>query len=479
MSFHVYNSLTRSKAPFSTIEDGVVRMYNCGPTVYGRPHIGNYRSFLFADVLRRWLEYLGYEVRQVMNITDVGHLTDDAVADSSGEDKVEAQARAEKKDPFEITREYTDMFLEDMAALGVREPMARPRATEYIEEMVEMVEALIEKGFAYRVGDNVYFDVTSFPEYGRLSGNRVDDLEAGKRVEVNEEKRHPADFALWKSDPAHLMKWETAFGPDGFPGWHIECSAMAKALLGDRIDIHTGGEDNVFPHHECEIAQTEAHTGERFVGIWMHARHLLVDNTKMSKSLGNFYTVNDILQQGYSGLELRYALTRVQYRQSLNFTIKGLDEARAAIGRVNEARKKLVRIRDGHDQPGGDDLASAAQTADEAFTAAMCDDLNVSEALAATFELVGAVNKSASTAAAAGAALEVFARFEDVLAVFGDEPEADASGDAPAELLAMLEQRTKAKADKDWAAADALRDQIQAAGWKIVDTPDGARLERS
>ncbi len=201
LTFHVYNSLTRSKAPFSTIEEGVVRMYNCGPTVYGRPHIGNYRSFLFADILRRWLEYLGYDVQQVMNITDVGHLTDDTEADSSGEDKVEARARAEKKDPFEITREYTAMFLEDMAALGVKEPMARPRATEYIDEMVEMVEALIEKGHAYRVDDNVYFDVTSFSEYGRLSGNRVDDLEAGKRVEVNEDKRHPADFALWKSDP--------------------------------------------------------------------------------------------------------------------------------------------------------------------------------------------------------------------------------------------------------------------------------------
>ena len=254
---------------------------------------------------------------------------------------------------------------------------------------------------------------------------------------------------------------------------------MSQHYLGQQIDIHTGGEDNVFPHHECEIAQTEAHTGERFVGIWMHARHLLVDNTKMSKSLGNFYTVNDILKQGYSGLELRYALTRVQYRQSLNFTFNGLDEARAAIGRVNGARKKLVRIRDGHEPAGEDRLEVASRASNEAFTAAMSADLNVSEALAAVFELVGAVNKSAPTPAGAAHALAVFARFEDVLAVFGDEPAVAAADEAPAELVALLEQRAQAKADKDWGRADALRDQIAAAGWKIVDTAAGARLERA
>jgi cysteinyl-tRNA synthetase len=277
------------------------------------------------------------------------------------------------------------------------------------------------------------------------------------------------------------MQWDGPFpgGLRGFPGWHIECSAMSTHYLGEQIDIHTGGEDNIFPHHECEIAQTEAHTGARFVGIWMHARHLLVDNTKMSKSLGNFYTVQDILQKGYSGLELRYALTRVQYRQSLNFTLAGLDEARAAIARVNGARQKLVRVRDGADAAGPDDLGAAVAAAQDGFTAAMSEDLNVSEALAAVFELVGAVHRAAPSAAAAAAALAAFARFEDVLAVFGEEPVADATGDAPAGLVELLAERTQAKADKDWARADALRDRILAAGWRIVDTPEGARLERS
>ena len=479
MVIRLHNSLTRKLEELKPRVDGKVTMYHCGPTVYSSPHIGNFRSFLFADVLRRFVEDQGYEVTQVMNITDVGHLTLDDI--EGGEDKMEAESKRTGRTAWDIAQQYTEEFQECQRQLRVRLPHHMPRATDFIPQMGEIIDDLLKKGVAYQVDGNVYFEVGKFPEYGKLSGKKLDELESGARVAVNTEKKDPRDFALWKVDDQHQMQWDGPFegGARGFPGWHIECSAMSMHYLGKQIDIHTGGEDNVFPHHECEIAQTEAHTGERFVGIWMHARHLLVDNTKMSKSLGNFYTVNDILQQGYSGLELRYALTRVQYRQSLNFTIKGLDEARAAIARVNEARKKLVRVRDGHDQPGGDDLASASQAADEAFTAAMCDDLNVSEALAATFELVGAVNKSAPTAAAASAALEVFARFEDVLAVFGDEPEADASGDAPAELLALLEQRSKAKADKDWAAADALRDQIQAAGWKIVDTPDGARLERS
>ena len=479
MVIRLHNSLTRKLEELKPRVDGKVTMYHCGPTVYSSPHIGNFRSFLFADVLRRFVEDQGYEVTQVMNITDVGHLTLDDI--EGGEDKMEAESKRTGRTAWDIAQQYTEEFQECQRQLRVRLPHHMPRATDFIPQMGEIIGDLLKKGVAYQVDGNVYFEVGKFPEYGKLSGKKLDELESGARVAVNTEKKDPRDFALWKVDDQHQMQWDGPFegGARGFPGWHIECSAMSMHYLGKQIDIHTGGEDNVFPHHECEIAQTEAHTGERFVGIWMHARHLLVDNTKMSKSLGNFYTVNDILQQGYSGLELRYALTRVQYRQSLNFTIKGLDEARAAIGRVNEARKKLARVRDGHDQPGGDDLAAAAQAANEAFTAAMCDDLNVSEALAATFELVGAVNKSAPTAAAASAALEVFARFEDVLAVFGDEPEADASGDAPAELLALLEQRSKAKADKDWAAADALRDQIQAAGWKIVDTPDGARLERS
>jgi len=479
MAIRLHNSLTRQLEELKPLVDGKVTMYHCGPTVYSSPHIGNFRSFLFADVLRRFVEDQGYEVTQVMNITDVGHLTLDDI--EGGEDKMEAESKRTGRTAWDIAQQYIDEFSECQQQLRVRLPHHMPRATDFIEQMGDIIGDLLKKGVAYQVNGNVYFEVGKFPEYGKLSGKKIDELESGARVAVNTEKKDPRDFALWKVDDQHQMQWDGPFegGKRGFPGWHIECSAMSMHYLGKQIDIHTGGEDNVFPHHECEIAQTEAHTGERFVGIWMHARHLLVDDTKMSKSLGNFYTVSEILAKGYSGLELRYALIRVQYRQSLNFTLKGLDEARAAIARVNEARKKLVRVRDGADRAGSDDLVSASQAANDAFTAAMSDDLNVSEALAAVFEFVGVVNKANPAADAAGAALEVFARFEDVLAVFGDEPKADSTGDAPAELVALLDERKQAKADKNWARADEIRDQVQAAGWKIVDTPAGARLEKA
>ena len=479
MVIRLHNSLTRQLEELRPIVDGKVSMYHCGPTVYSSPHIGNFRSFLFADVLRRFVEDQGYEVTQVMNITDVGHLTLDDV--EGGEDKMEAESRRTGRTAWEIAQQYIDEFEECQRALRVRTPHHMPRATDFVPQMGAIIADLLDKGIAYEVNGNVYFEVSKFRDYGKLSGKKIDELESGARVEVNAEKKDPRDFALWKVDDQHQMQWEGPFpgGARGFPGWHIECSAMSMHYLGQRIDIHTGGEDNMFPHHDCEIAQSEAHTGEHYVSIWMHARHLLVDNTKMSKSLGNFHTVQSILEMGYSGLELRYALTRVQYRQSLSFTIKGLDEARAAIARVNEARKKLVRVREGLDRAGGDELDGAVAAAHDAFTAAMSEDLNVSEALAAVFEFVATVNRATPAAAAVGPALAAFNRFEDVLGVFGDEPQADASGDAPAELLALLEQRAQAKADKDWHTADGLRDQIAAAGWKIVDTPTGARLEPS
>ena len=479
MPIRFYNSLTRSFEELRPLVPGKVTMYHCGPTVYSSPHIGNFRSFLFADILRRFLEDQGFAVEQVMNITDVGHLTLDDI--EGGEDKLEAASKRTGKTAWDIAAQYTDEFRQCQQQLHVRLPHHMPRATDFIAQMGDIIADLLAKGIAYQVNGNVYFEVSKFPEYGKLSGKVLEELEAGARVAVNDEKKDPRDFALWKVDQQHQMQWDAPFpaGVRGFPGWHIECSAMSMHYLGKQIDIHTGGEDNVFPHHECEIAQTEAHTGQRFVGIWMHARHLLVDNTKMSKSLGNFFTVADILAKGYSGLELRYALVRVQYRQSLNFTLKGLDEARAAIARVSEARKRLVRRRDGAERAGGDDLARAIDTANNGFTAAMQDDLNVSEALAAVFEFVGACNRAEPSAEGAVQALATFARFEDVLACFGDEPKADATGDAPAELLDKLQLRKQAKQDKDWATADRLRDEIVAAGWKIIDTPAGARLEQA
>ena len=478
MPIRLYNSLTRSLVELAPRTPGVVTMYHCGPTVYSSPHIGNFRSFLFADVLRRFVEDQGYRVHQVMNVTDVGHLTQDDI--EGGEDKMEAASRKTGLTAWDIAKKYEAEFHDCQQKLGVRLPHHMPRATEYIAQMGRIIDDLLQKGVAYQTNGNVYFEVAKFPGYGKLSGKVLDELEAGARVAVNEEKKDPRDFALWKVDGKHQMQWDAPFrgGVRGFPGWHIECSAMSMDLLGEQIDVHTGGEDNMFPHHECEIAQTEAHTGKPFVSIWMHARHLLVDGTKMSKSLGNFFTVEDVLKKGYTGLELRYALVRVQYRQALNFTLKGLDEARAAIGRVQQCRQRLVRVRDGLEKAGTDELVAASKAANDAFTAAMQDDLNVSGALAAVFDFVALANKAPVSVVGAKAALAVFARADDVLGCFGGEPKADATGDAPAELVALLEERKAAKQRKDFAAADAIRDRIAAAGWKIVDAPTGARLER-
>jgi len=478
MAIRLHNSLRRTLEELRPLRPGVVTMYHCGPTVYSSPHIGNFRSFLFADVLRRFVEDQGYAVTQVMNITDVGHLTQDDI--EAGEDKMEAASKKTGKTAWEIAALYTAEFHDCQKQLGVRLPHHMPRATDFIAQMGAIIDDLLHKGVAYQQNGNVYFEIGKFPDYGKLSGKVLDELEEGARVAVNDEKKDPRDFALWKTDSLHQMQWDAPFrgGARGFPGWHIECSAMSMHYLGEQIDVHTGGEDNMFPHHECEIAQTEAHTGKPFVSIWMHAKHLLVDGKKMSKRDGNFFTVADILQKGYSGLELRYALIRVHYRQQLNFTSHGLDEAREAIRKVQQARQRLVRVRDGKERVGTEDLGAATATANAAFTAGMSEDLNVSEALAAVAGLLAACNKSQPSVEGCKTALAAFARFEDVLGCFGAEPKADATGDAPPELLVLLDQRKVAK-NKDWALADRLRDQIAAAGWKIVDAPTGARLEKT
>ena len=478
MPIRFHNSLSKSLVDFQPRVPGRVTMYHCGPTVYSSPHIGNFRSFLFADVLRRFLEDQGYAVTQVMNVTDVGHLTLDDI--EGGEDKMEAAARKAGVTAWDIAKRYEDEFHDCQRKLFVRLPHHMPRATEFIAQMGSIIDDLLQKGVAYQRNGNVYFEVARFPGYGKLSGKVLDELEAGARVAVNDEKKDPRDFALWKVDSKHQMQWDAPFrgGARGFPGWHIECSAMSMHYLGPQIDVHTGGEDNMFPHHECEIAQTEAHTGVPFVGLWMHARHLLVDGTKMSKSLGNFFTVEDVLKKGYTGLELRFALVRGHYRQQLNFTLKGLDEARAAIARVQQCRQRLVRIGGGHEAAGAADLAPATAQADAKFTSTMQEDLNVSEALGVVFDFASECNKAQPTVASCARALQFFARVEDVLACFGAEPKAVEDG-APAELQALLQKRQDAKKQKDWATADAVRDEIARAGWKIVDTPQGARLEKA
>ena len=469
MSFQIYNTLTHRKEPFEPLEPGVVRMYNCGPTVYNRAHIGNLRSFLFADVLRRWLEYLGLEVRQVMNLTDVGHMQDE-VRDE-GEDKLEAQARREGRDPYRVSQQYAELFFEDMRALGVRPAQVYPRATDHVPEMLAIIEGLLESGHAYQVGENVYFDVTSFPRYGRLSGNRVEDLEAGARVEVNPDKRNPADFLLWKSDPHHLMKWPSRFGPDGFPGWHIECSAMAHKHLGECIDIHTGGEDNVFPHHECEIAQSESYTGKSFARYWMHAKFLQVDGGKMSKSLGNFYTLADVHERGLEPRSFRFTLIRGHYRQPLNFTwdiaaadARGLEKLDDLAARLREAA--------GGAEPEHDAPPVAETRA--AFEEALSDDLNMPRALAALFGLRDRVLQEPLEPAAAAGALAFLTRANDVLGVIELEP-----ADLDDEVEALIARRQEARAARDWGTADRIRDELTALGITLEDSAEGVRWRRT
>jgi cysteinyl-tRNA synthetase len=466
MTFQAFDSLTREKRAFEPLEPGLVRMYNCGPTVYGRAHIGNIRSFLLADTLRRWLELCGYQVRQVMNITDVGHIQGDA---DEGEDKLEAQARKERKDPWEISRHFTRLFFEDLAELGFRQALVNPRASEHIPEMLEIIEGLIEKGYAYRTDGNVYFEVAKFPRYGRLSGNSVAELEAGARVDVREEKRHPADFALWKSDPKHIMKWASRFGPDGFPGWHIECSAMARKHLGDEIDIHTGGEDNVFPHHECEIAQSEAFTGRPFARYWMHAKFLQVDGGKMSKSLGNVWNLDDVEARGFSPRALRFALVRGHYRGPLNFTWGILEEAKSALEKLDElcagVRAAARGERAAPDPEAGSAEVAAAR---RRFEQGMNDDLNTPQALAALFELRSALLESGCGRAAAEQALEFLRFAHEALGVLQ-------LSEAPldARMQQLIAARAEARGRKDWAASDRIRAEIAALGVVIQDTPNG------
>ncbi|MHC5083008.1 MAG: cysteine--tRNA ligase, partial [Planctomycetota bacterium] len=315
-----YNTFSKSVETFESVEPGKVKLYSCGPTVYSHPHIGNFRSFLMADLLKRFLAFKGYDVTHIMNITDVGHLLDDA---DEGADKLEEAARKEKKDPLEIAQKYIDSFQDASEMLNMIPADNYPRATEHINEMIALIETLVDKGHAYVVGNNVYYDVTTFADYGKLSGNTLDDLNAGARIEVNDEKKNPQDFALWKHDPRHIQQWDSPWGR-GFPGWHIECSAMSIKYLGRQFDFHTGGEDNIFPHHECEIAQSEGASETKWVKYWMHARFLLFDGEKMSKSKGNLYTIQELVEKGFKKNAIRYALISSHYRQNYNFTFDGL-----------------------------------------------------------------------------------------------------------------------------------------------------------
>jgi cysteinyl-tRNA synthetase len=470
----LYDSLRGRLEAFEPIHPGEVRMYNCGPTVYKRPHVGNYRAFLTADLLRRTFELLDYRVTQIMNITDVGHLTEDDVADAGGDDKLQREAARRSLDPWQIAREVEALFREDLRSLRVRDAHAYPRATEHVPEMIAMIETLIAKGHAYEADGNVYFDVRSFERYGALSGNTLEELEAGAsgRVQQREEKRHPQDFALWKRDAKHLMQWDSPFGR-GFPGWHIECSAMSRKYLGDQLDVHSGGPDNKFPHHECEIAQSEAVTGQPFARFWIHCGRLEVGGRKMSKREGTLYTIPDLAQHGFSGPDVRLFLLRHHYRAPIPFDLALLDEAAKTRAKLNHFVHYEMALR----PEGGlrDEFAARVEQARREFRSALEADLNTSAALASLHELMTAVNRLEPSAAEATAAVSFMREADAIFDVLDDAP---ARGEDDAEIDALVAERDAARAAKDWARADALRDELAQRGIELLDGSDGTRWRR-
>lgn len=462
-------------------------MYNCGPTVYDYAHIGNLRSFLLADILRRYMEWRGYKVKQMMNITDVGHMVADA---DVGTDKMEAAANREKKTPWQIAEFYEKAFFNDIDTLGIKRAWKYPKATGHIKEMIKLIQALIKNGRAYAANGSIYYDLQKFPGWGKLSGNKLKDLVAGKRVKINPEKKSPYDFALWIEDPKHLMQWKAPWSiKTGYPGWHIECSAMAMKYLGETVDIHTGGEDNKFPHHECEIAQSEGATGKRFVKYWLHIKHLLVDGKKMSKSLSNFYTLSDILERGFSPRAVRYVLLAAHYRDTLNFTFEGLKAAEAALVRIDAFAAKIQGLRlrppradsaqaifPERNEVKSKGLQKLVKQAREDFTKAMDDDLNVSKALAVIFDFIRKVN----TLEEVGFQLPHLAgqhevrfllrEFDKVLGL--DIGKVKKEAPIPAEVKRLIQEREEARKRKDWKLADEIREKIKKQGFHIEDTPE-------
>ncbi|MEM4704246.1 MAG: cysteine--tRNA ligase [Candidatus Bathyarchaeia archaeon] len=471
----LFNTLTKTKEEFKPLKENTVTMYNCGLTVYDYATIGNLRAFVFADILRRYLEYKGFEVKQVMNFTDVGHMFHDL---DVGEDKMAAAAEREKKDPWAIAQFYIDKFMEDAKLMNFEEPMVRPRATEHVEDMIALIEKLLQKGYAYVVNGSVYYDVTKFKDYGKLSGNTIEKLKAGAggRVEINPEKRCQFDFALWINDPKHIMNWKSPWCEKGYPGWHIECSAMSMKYLGETIDIHTGGVDNLFPHHENEIAQSEAATGKKFVNYWLHCEHLLVEGQRMGKSLGNFYTLRDLTAKGYDPKAVRYLLLSTHYRQQLNFTFEGLEAAKGAVERlINFVR----RLRDVDGVESGRKLRQLVENAQKGFEEAMDDDLNISGALAVLFDFVrdvnGLIDANSLSKEEAKEVYEVMMKFDKVLGVIGD---AEKEEELPSEVIELLHKREEARKAKNWKTADQIRAQLKSMGIVVEDTPQGYRVRR-
>jgi cysteinyl-tRNA synthetase len=495
--FRLYNTLTRQVEPLDLLEPGHLRYYACGPTVYSYAHIGNFRAFLTADLIVRTAQALGWKTTFVMNITDVGHLTEDDYADAGGEDRMEKALRSKEGEAFpniwDLARYYTDAFVQDWHTLGLREPTVRPRATEHVAQQIEMVQQLVETGHAYETEKGVYFSVASFPAYGRLSGNEQETaLEQGVRdLVIDDDKRDARDFALWKKDTRHLMRWYSPWGW-GFPGWHIECSAMAALYLGETFDLHSGGEDNKFPHHECEIAQSESLTGRPLARCWVHTRHLQVEGEKMAKRTGNFLRVRDLVLpereggRGIDPLALRLTLIAGHYRKPFNFTIAALRDNARHIARFRETRSLIDKAL-ADDAPGPDRVGERLQERYEHLFAALREDLNTPEAIAhllAGIKLINGLGANLN-AASARSALQFFEASNALLGVLPIEavqevPDAGAAPDPFAEQVeALLQARQQARKDRDFARADALRHQLTEMGIEVMDTPEGPKWKKT
>jgi len=458
----LYNTLTRKKESFKELKKGLVTIYSCGPTVYNFAHIGNWRSFIFADVLRRYLKYKGYKVKHVMNITDV-------------DDKTIRDSKKEGISLNKFTRKYEKYFFDDMEALNIESVEAYPRATENIKEMVELIKKLLKKGYAYKADDGIYYNIKKFKDYGKLANLNLKGLKAGARVATDEyDKKHVNDFALWKfwdKEDGDVF-WETEIGK-GRPGWHIECSVMSTKYLGETLDIHTGGVDLIFPHHQNEIAQSEAASGKKFVNYWLHCEHLIVDGKKMSKSLGNFYTLRDILNKGYDTRAIRYVLLATHYKQKSNFTFKGIEAAQNVIERFKEFFLKLKEA-SGKDNK---DILKLIKKVKDNFEKAMDDNLNMSKALSYIFDFMRDINKSLKenklSKKNAALVLKTMKDFDKVLGIMEFKEEK-----IEKDIEKLIKEREDARKNKDFAKSDKIRDDLKKKGIVLEDTPQGVRWKK-
>ncbi len=484
MTLKFYNSLTKKKEIFTPLHEGLVTMYVCGPTVYDHPHIGHAKSYVSFDVIVRYLRYLGYKVRYVQNITDVGHLTDNA---DTGEDKILKRAQRERIEPAELVELYTRSYFEDMDAINNVRPDISPRATAHIPEQIELVEKLIEKGYAYVANGSVYFDVNKFQEYGKLSGRKQEELEAGVRIEINPEKRNPSDFAIWKkAEPGHIMRWKSPWG-EGFPGWHLECSAMSMKYLGTTLDIHGGGLENIFPHHECEIAQSEAANKSPFVRYWIHNNMVTVNGQKMGKSLGNFITLKDAFKK-YHPLTIRFFILTTHYRSPLDFSNEALDAADKGLERlhntVKNLRERLDSAKEGS-APAG--IYENLEHYKKAFLDAMDEDINTPGAIAALFDLSKEVNTLLSSAHEINRKCleDIDKLYQDlggvVLGIIPNTFETGKKGETDVldeVMQVLLDTRNELRKAKQWQLSDFIRDKLSEIGIALDDKQGNTAWKR-